>query len=134
MDEVLVEPDPEQTLIDALQPLLSELYGEEPVKVSTRTHEGLFVKTVLTGGQGRVSRVLHPYQLTVESYGPSESAASLLGRRAGALIHQLRGTVQGGVTIAEVDQPGGLANLPDPLDDRTRYTQLFVIRMKAITE
>lgn len=134
MDELLIEADPEQTLIDALQPLLSELYGEEPVKVSTKTHEGLCVKVVLTGGEGRVSHVLYPYQIAIETYGPTESAASLLGRRTGALIFQLRGTVQNGVTIAEIRQPGGLANLPDPLDDRTRYTQLFVIPMRAIAE
>jgi hypothetical protein len=128
--ETLVDPDPEDTIRKALTFILGDMYGE-PVEVSTRRHDGRFVRVRASGGQGRVSRVLAPFQIILESYGDDETEASLLGRRAAAAIWELEGTSQQGVTIAGITQASALQNLPDPDTSQIRYSQLFVVRMKA---
>lgn len=130
MTDLLVDPDIETVVIDYLNAWLALIEGEDG-RASDKTHEGRNVRVIQTGGSGRIDVVLSGFQLTFDSYDDSESDAGELARRVGALVHNLAGTVQDGVTFTAVRSFAAAANLPDPLDDRPRYTQTFEIFAKA---
>lgn len=130
MSEILIDPDIETAVIVYLNTALAEIEGESAT-ASDKTHDKRCVRVILVGGQGRVARVLTPFLLAFDSYDVTEKLAGRLAALVGGLILALEGTVISGVVVAAVTAAGAAANLPDPLDDRPRYSQAITIRARA---
>lgn len=65
-----------------------------------------------------------------ETYGQEE--AQTLGQLARGLLGAMRGTVQNGVTVYRIDDASsGLADLPDPISGKARYSFHFTISMRG---
>lgn len=135
-DELIVDPPAESVVIDYLTAVLAA--RGDSARVSSKPLEGRCVRVIRTGGAPTVARVLTKPVLTIETKDVLESSAEQLAALVGALVRQMRGTVQLvgelRVTIAEVSQVGSIVNLPDPLDDRPRYSQSLQVNMKAAAE
>jgi len=90
-------------------------------------HDGLDVVVVRRTGGVRRNLVTDAATLTVESYADTEADAHDIAQVARALIYAMaRGGVDG---IARVDEVGGLGYLPDPVNDRHRFT--FAVEIAA---
>lgn len=134
VSELLIDPDVETVIIDYLNEWLPLLSGETGI-ASDKVHDVRCVRVIQTGGFGTVSRVLGRYLLTCDSYDVTEQRSSEFARRVAALIRNLEGSVYSSVVFSAVSEAGAAANLPDPLDDRPRYTQTFGIsaRLQSFT-
>jgi hypothetical protein len=132
MGEVIVFPDVEAVVVDFLAEHLSA--AGVTIPVSTRVpspRPARFVRVMRTGGAAS-SIVTDAAQVTVESYGGSESSTVVLAQFTRGLLRSMPGRVSAPV-IYRVDEAGGPSNFPDPLTAQTRYSQTFVIYTRGAT-
>lgn len=136
-DEILVPAPVEDAVIAYLQRRLDEI--EDGARVADKTHEGRCVRVINTGALPRQGRVLTQPQITLDSYDATEYRAGRLAALCSGFMFALRGSVQPvttedgdfDVVFAEIDHFGDAVNLPDPLDQRPRYTETFVTRSRV---
>lgn len=121
-------PDAEQLLIDYLAPVLA-------VPVGTKAAAGNeFVRLIRTGGP-RPTLVTDRPQITFEAYSSRGSTAWALAEKARIAVFALAGTRLGTVSIKEVEEVGGPANLPDPVFPAlTRYSFTLAIHLRGRQE
>lgn len=123
-----VHPDAEKLLIDHLTPLLGVPVG---TKASTTTE---FVKVIRTGGP-RATPVSDRPQLTFEAYSNRGTKAWDLANRTREAVHALAGSQLAGISVKEVTELGGPANLPDPIFPAlTRYTFTLAVHLRGRQE
>lgn len=60
--------------------------------------------------------------LAFECWGKDDDDAWDLARLVRALVWEMRGTVQNGVTVYVINEAAGPANLPDPISGQSRVT------------
>jgi hypothetical protein len=121
--------DAEQLFVDYLGPVLG-------VPVGTKAPGGAtsFVRLVRTGGP-RTTPVSDRPQITFDAYAPLGSAAWELADKARMAVYAIAGTVLGGVSVKDVAEVGGPANLPDPVfPDLSRYSFTLAIHLRGRTE
>ena len=119
MAELLVTPDVEAAAVTWLRNGLGSLADKVATKVPA-TMPARMVRVSLTGGSRR-DMVTDTVQLTVECWGPDESAASEMARRAQGLLFSVAGMTAGAVFVRRVESVGGVQNFPDPDTSKPRY-------------
>jgi hypothetical protein len=120
--------DVEQLLIDYLAPVLGVPVGTKAAAAPE------FVRLVRTGGP-RGTPVTDRPQVTFEAYASRGSAAAELADKTRAAVFALAGTLLGSVSIKEVGETGGPANLPDPVfPSLTRYTFTLAVHLRGRLE
>jgi hypothetical protein len=119
--------DAEQLFIDYLGPLLA-------VPVGTKAPGGpppAFVRIVRTGGPRTLPVSDRPH-LTFDAYARLGSVAWELADKARMAVYAVAGTVVGGVSVKDVVEIGGPANLPDPLfPDYSRYSFTLAVHLRG---
>ena len=126
MSELIVFPDVEALLVAHIKSELASKF-HDTVSIATRSPkptQANYVRLFVTGGARR-SLAQDAPMITVESYGPTEVAAS---RRAGnirAIIHALDQIES--VQFYTPEEGGRPVNLPDTATGRIRYTATYRI-------
>lgn len=95
---------------------------------STRPAE--FVRTSRTGGP-EVMPMIDGAQVTVDCWAATAPAAMSLAQLARRLLHNMRGTVQGGESVHLVTDVGGPQDLPDPVSNTPRVTFTIQVQIRG---
>lgn len=131
MPEVIIYPDVAEK---ATTWLTAQLPGQGSAAVVGTFYpadsDGLDVVVVRRVGGVRRNLVTDAATVTVEAYADSEADAHDLAQIARGLVHAMAG---GGVAgVYRVDEVGGLGYLPDPVNDRHRYTITMEIAARGV--
>lgn len=124
MGEVLLTPDVEAAAVSFLRTGLGVLATKVATTVPA-TMPATMVKVSLTGG-GRTNVASDQAQLTIECWAPDSPTASMLARRAHALMTSAPGSAAGGVFVRRAETVGGVQFFPDPDIAKPRYQ--FTVR------
>lgn len=118
--------DVEQILCDYLEPLVGVPFG---VKAGSGNE---FVRVRRTGGP-RATPVSDRPQVTFEAYALRPSRAWTIAEATRVGVYGMAGTVIGSVSVKEVTEAGGPADVPDPVfEELTRYSFTLLIHLRAI--
>lgn len=97
------------------------------------TRPGRFVLVRRVGGPRR-DLVSDLPLLTVEAWAQDEADAADLLNLCRGLLGAMRGSVQDGTTVYQVNEVGGPGWLPDPTSDHPRFTMTVEIGMRGVPE
>jgi hypothetical protein len=124
--ELIVFPDIEGGLIDYLNDALAwAVHGPIPNPRPAR-----FTRVIRTGGP-RATLVTDGAQVTIESWGVTETQSAGDAQTVRAHVNALRGEQVAGATVYLVEELSGPGNLPDPDSAQARYVQSFRIHVRG---
>lgn len=136
MAEVIITPDVEVLVASYFQAELDARLSAPGAYVATRVpnpRPSKFVRVLITGGGGRVAKVIDEVTVTVEAYAEREGDAYVLAQLCRGLLHVI--DVVDGVQFYRVEDFSTPANLPDPsIPDRVRYTASYAVRVRGSAE
>lgn len=129
--EAIAFPDIEELLVN----WLTEEYDARNIAATVHTEvprdrPERFTLVPRTGGI-QSNLVVDAPQIAVECWANTPKDASDLGRLTQALFTSLKGRVLDGHQVYRVQGIGGLANLPDPRSDQSRYTFLTSVFIRG---
>jgi hypothetical protein len=120
--------DAEQLLIDYLAPILAVPVGTKAASAPE------FVRLFRTGGPVATPVSDRPL-ITFDAYAAKGSRAWVLADQTRAAVFALAGRKFGDVSVKEVTEAGGPANLPDPVfPTLTRYTLTLAVHLRGRQE
>lgn len=128
---LILDADAEQLVVDYLT-ATGPARGL-PTSVGTRVPNPRPAEciTVFRTGGPRRDLVTDAPQLTIECRAATETRAAQIAYLVRALVNDLWSQTLGGHAVYEVEELSGPGNLPDPISNGPRYSQTFVLFIRA---